>query len=182
MPVDLQVSADIFSFAATQELVASQEIPLAVKLAHPRDNQERSEADLKRHIKDLDRIYDYAKRQKDASTEYLTQVANILLERERAAAEVINPGTETLRGNLMLRPDMAQSELGEIFQKSLDIATRYLNAFSETREKLVTLARERTGVSSSVKRAKPANKKVDWAELSREHIARYPKIRARLAE
>jgi hypothetical protein len=23
---------------------------------------------------------------------------------------------------------------------------------------------------------------IDWAELSREHIARYPKIRARLAE
>jgi hypothetical protein len=31
-------------------------------------------------------------------------------------------------------------------------------------------------------RAKPAKVEVDWAELSREHIARYPKIRARLAE
>lgn len=31
-------------------------------------------------------------------------------------------------------------------------------------------------------RAKPAKREVDWAELSREHIARYPKIRARLAE
>jgi hypothetical protein len=33
-----------------------------------------------------------------------------------------------------------------------------------------------------VLRAKPAKGEVDWAELSREHIARYPKIRARLAE
>jgi hypothetical protein len=33
-----------------------------------------------------------------------------------------------------------------------------------------------------VLRAKPVNGEVDWAELSREHIARYPKIRARLAE
>jgi hypothetical protein len=182
MPVDLQVSADTFSFAETEELVASQEIPLAVKLARLRDNQERREVDLKRHIKDLAGIYDCAKRQKDASTEYLTQVANILLERERAAAEVISPGTEILRNNLMIRPNMAQSEFEEIFQKSLDIAARYLSAFSETREKLLTLAGERTGVSSSVKRAKPTNKKVDWAELSREHITRYPKIRARLAE
>jgi hypothetical protein len=31
-------------------------------------------------------------------------------------------------------------------------------------------------------RPKPAKGEVDWAELSREHIARYPKIRARLAE
>jgi hypothetical protein len=30
--------------------------------------------------------------------------------------------------------------------------------------------------------AKSVEGEVDWAELSREHIARYPKIRARLAE
>ena len=33
-----------------------------------------------------------------------------------------------------------------------------------------------------VLRAKPVKGEVDWAELSREHIARYPKIRTRLAE
>ena len=31
-------------------------------------------------------------------------------------------------------------------------------------------------------RALPVKGKVDYAELSRQHIARYPKIRARLAE
>lgn len=35
---------------------------------------------------------------------------------------------------------------------------------------------------AKVLRARPAKGDVDWAELSREHIARYPKIRARLAE
>ena len=37
---------------------------------------------------------------------------------------------------------------------------------------------------AKVLRAKPVKGEVevDWAELSREHIARYPKIRARLAE
>ena len=35
---------------------------------------------------------------------------------------------------------------------------------------------------TKVLRAKPVKGEVDWAELSREHIARYPKIRARLAE
>jgi len=35
---------------------------------------------------------------------------------------------------------------------------------------------------AEVLRAKPVKGEVDWTELSREHIARYPKIRARLAE
>jgi hypothetical protein len=35
---------------------------------------------------------------------------------------------------------------------------------------------------AKVLRAGPVKGEVDWAELSREHIARYPKIRARLAE
>jgi hypothetical protein len=30
--------------------------------------------------------------------------------------------------------------------------------------------------------ARPVKGEIDWAELSREHIRRYPKIRARLAE
>jgi hypothetical protein len=36
--------------------------------------------------------------------------------------------------------------------------------------------------AKKVRRDKPVEGEVDWAELSREHIARYPKIRARLAE
>jgi hypothetical protein len=40
----------------------------------------------------------------------------------------------------------------------------------------------RRGVDAKSLRAKPVKGEVDWAELSREHIARYPKIRARLAE
>ena len=38
------------------------------------------------------------------------------------------------------------------------------------------------GIDAGTLRARPAKGEVDWAELSREHIARYPKIRARLAE
>jgi hypothetical protein len=52
-----------------------------------------------------------------------------------------------------------------------------------------TIERDKTPAKPAAKpakakllRAKPAKGEVDWAELSREHIARYPKIRARLAE
>ena len=53
-----------------------------------------------------------------------------------------------------------------------------------------TLEQNKTGAKPEAERsdgkkplrARPAKGKVDYAELSREHIARYPKIRARLAE
>jgi hypothetical protein len=37
-------------------------------------------------------------------------------------------------------------------------------------------------VVEAVLRAQPIQGEIDYAELSREHIARYPEIRARLAE
>ena len=37
-------------------------------------------------------------------------------------------------------------------------------------------------ISDEMLKARPVKGPIDYAELSREHIARYPKIRARLAE
>jgi hypothetical protein len=42
-------------------------------------------------------------------------------------------------------------------------------------------AKERDG-GKKVLRARPVKGEIDYAELSRQHMARYPKIRARLAE
>ncbi len=53
----------------------------------------------------------------------------------------------------------------------------------ETRKKRrKTTSKPRLPVAKEVLRARPVKGKIDYAELSREHIARYPKIRARLAE
>ena len=38
------------------------------------------------------------------------------------------------------------------------------------------------GAAPEVLRARPVKGKIDYAELSREHLARYPKIRAVLAK
>jgi hypothetical protein len=53
----------------------------------------------------------------------------------------------------------------------------------ETRRK-ARKAKDAASVSAPEEalRARPVKGKIDYAELSREHIARYPKIRARLAE
>jgi len=41
---------------------------------------------------------------------------------------------------------------------------------------------EKPRKEKKVLRAKPVKGEPDWAELGREHIARYPRIRAALAE
>lgn len=43
-------------------------------------------------------------------------------------------------------------------------------------------ATPRQPAAKEVLRARPVQGEIDYAELSREHIARYPKIRAALAE
>jgi hypothetical protein len=50
------------------------------------------------------------------------------------------------------------------------------------RDNVPTKPTAKPRAKAKVLRAKPVKGEVDWAELSREHIARYPKIRARLAE
>ena len=56
----------------------------------------------------------------------------------------------------------------------------------DTRDAQITkqqvAATPRKPADGEVLRARPVKGKIDYAELSREHIARYPKIRARLAE
>ena len=127
-------------------------------------------------------LYQRAVSELDTSHSTLAEVADILLQKERAAAELLLPGIETLRRNLASRPDLKGSDFQEIFEESLRIAQRWLTLYSETRAKILALAETRQRASKKTLRAKSVKGEVDWAELSREHIARYPKIRARLAE
>jgi hypothetical protein len=55
-----------------------------------------------------------------------------------------------------------------------------LDAIMDTLEKKNTVPKP--AADKKVLRARPLKGAIDYAELSREHIARYPKIRARLAE
>ncbi len=49
-------------------------------------------------------------------------------------------------------------------------------------EAMTMLSKLGISVVEAVSRARPKKDAIDYAELSREHITRYPKIRARLAE
>lgn len=67
-------------------------------------------------------------------------------------------------------------------QELHDTALAWLMIYQSLRERLLKLASERQGDTGGVLRARPIEGDIDYAELSRQHIARYPKIRAALAK
>jgi hypothetical protein len=56
------------------------------------------------------------------------------------------------------------------------------DAQNTPKTRLRSASKRQQTVGTKVLRARPLKDKINYAELSREHIARYPKIRARLAE
>jgi len=80
------------------------------------------------------------------------------------------------------KPGMTTREEQELLEQSIS-STRTVLAFQIALEhQLPVQDTPQTEPAPQVLRARPAKGRVDWAQLSREHIARYPKIRARLAE
>ena len=69
-----------------------------------------------------------------------------------------------------------------LVQQAVEIVTSYVSGYPEARDPLIRVDAKQQMAPTAVLSARPFNGEVDYAELSREHIARYPKIRAALAE
>ena len=177
----LEISPEVLSLTSLEALTGIADPSISAKLARMREQQRKGRADLERHAEELRFLYERAEKEEDTTPEELMMVVDILRARRNNAAELLQPGIETLCQNLARRPDIMNSDLRETFEKSLLIAQRWLELFDEACGKILTLAEQRRTARDNV-HARPVHGGVDWAELSREHIARYPKIRARLAE
>ncbi|HEV2100446.1 MAG TPA: hypothetical protein VGR45_16190 [Stellaceae bacterium] len=95
--------------------------------------------------------------------------------------ELLHPLIQALQcraADYAARPD---AELLELRLATIALILGWTTPYQRLCGKLLELAAKRrpTGV---VLRARPPESDIDYAQLSREHIARYPKIRARLAE
>jgi hypothetical protein len=69
-----------------------------------------------------------------------------------------------------------------LVQQAVEIVTSYVSGYLESRDQLIRVDTKQRVAGTAILRARPVEGEVDYAELSREHIARYPKIRAALAE
>ena len=117
-----------------------------------------------------------------APPEELEAAAGILSEKERAAAETLVPGIDQLQRKLAARSQILDPELRNAFQANIDIAIQWLAVYRSTREALLKLASDRRGLKDQVLRARPVAGEIDYAALTREIIARFPKILAALAK
>jgi hypothetical protein len=135
---------------------------------------------LEEHASEFNKAYEEAARG-NLDANGLVQLAATVLEAERGTAEQLYPWMEALKERLIPRSERAQ-EAQQYLHELHDFAVAWLATYQVLRERLLKLASERRNNSDEILRARPVAGDIDYAELSREHIARYPKIRAALAK
>jgi hypothetical protein len=178
MPDTLDASQYEFPLAALIDAIEWTEA--ATGWAKLRSAQERAIAALENRRTELNSLYQRAVAP-DTSWEEITQVASMIGGWGRAAAEKLYPQIDALRQKLVAPANDMSSEVRQARQESVKVAESWIALYRDLRNKLLKLAAARRPPDVVV-RARPVEGEIDYAELSREHMARYPKIRAALAE
>ena len=109
--------------------------------------------------------------------EGLAMLAERVGKSEAGARELLYPWMDELRQAMSVPSDEGRQYIQEL----LEISKAWLTLYRETRDKLLQLATERRP-ADVVLRARPVEGEVDHEALSREFMARFPKIRAALAK
>jgi hypothetical protein len=171
----IDVSQEIMLIEALSAQVSpSQRAQLLRQLQRQQDD---ARAALREQADALEKAYEDARR----GAVDPARLVDIVVEKERADAERVRPGIEALQQKLVARAATLDPEIQQSVRKSLDILEAWLPLYQGLRERLLKLADERRD-GNEILRAKPVAGDIDYAELSREHIGRYPKIRAALAK
>jgi hypothetical protein len=117
----------------------------------------------------------------DTKSEELTSVASMVGDWGRAAAEKLYPQMDALQRKLVAPPEFMSPELRAVRRKSVDIAKAWVALYHDLEVKLRRLAEDRQP-ADAILRARPVEGEIDHSALSREFMARFPKIRAALAK
>ena len=166
----------------SQELGAASNWLSAVGLGDgvPPDVPVDKAAALAELCSNFDAVYKRAARSDAGASELLADAA-IIRNLERATRERFELDIEVLRrkwAERLLRDTAAQDWIQEI----VDVAVDGFALYRDLYDKFLKLAAERRAAAGEILRARPVAGEIDYAELSREHMARYPKIRAALAK
>jgi hypothetical protein len=178
MPDALDVSRYELPVAALIDAIELTEA--ASKWLKLQSARERAVAALKRRRAELNALYERAVAPNTGWQE-ITEVAAMMGEWGRAAAEKLYPQIDAVRRKLAAPGSDFPPEVRRARQESIKVAEGWLTLYSDIREKLLRLAADRWP-ADVVLHARPIEGDIDYADLSREHIVRYPKIRATLAE
>jgi hypothetical protein len=129
----------------------------------------------------FDRLYEKAVR--DAySAPFLMRWAAALIRQQRAALEQINPLIEEIQRQVDALEERPNAGMLKLYQKAFDLAFGWIEPYQRLCDRLLDLASERLSDLPKDLRAHPLAGEIDHSALSREIIARFPKILAALAE
>jgi hypothetical protein len=117
----------------------------------------------------------------DVDLIWLAQTAQEAREKARTTHDALHPVVEALRSTLAPSGELPP-EAEQLVHDCIDMLEGWLSLYRTLQERLTRLAIERWKAAGKVLRARPVEREIDHEALSREFMARYPKIRARLAE
>jgi hypothetical protein len=178
MPDALDASRYEVPLAALIDAIESTEA--ASKWDKLHSAQEGAVTALESRRAELNTLYERAVAP-DTGWQEITEVAAMIGEWGRAAAEKLYPQIDALQRKLAAPGNDMPPEVRRARQESIKIAEGWLTLYCDIREKLLRLAAERRP-ADEVLRANPVQGEVDHKALSREFIARFPKLRAALAK
>jgi hypothetical protein len=180
MPNIIEISSDIGPIV---ELVGLSDFEgaRAARFARLRRQQAKCRAATEQYAKQLDRLYEDIERS-GHNANWLVQAADLVCQNEKAQRERLRPGIEALKQKLTVQRISNGAEGQELISESIAVGEAWLSLLAALHKKLLQLAAERQAAADEVRQAHPVEGEIDYAELSREHIARYPRIRAALAK
>ena len=178
MPDTLDASQYEFPLAALID--ATEWTEAASGWAKLRSAQERAIAALENRRIELNSLYERAVAP-DTSWEEITQVASIIGEWGRVAAEKLYPQIAALQQKLAAPENYMPPEVRLTRQESVKVAESWLALYRDLCNKLHRLAAERRP-TDVVLLARLAAVEIDHGELTREIISRFPKILSELAK
>ncbi len=117
----------------------------------------------------------------DLDPDWFAQAAKSAKEKEREVAAHFRPVVAALKGALEPPDDKFEADAQQLLRDSIEVLEGWLAFYQGLYAMLARQTVERR-TSHEVLRARPVTGNMDYAELSREHLARYPKIRAALAK
>jgi hypothetical protein len=176
MPDTVDVSKDEASFVALVAAAEWQEA--ASRKAKFHSAHERALAALESRRAELNALYERAVAPESGRQE-ITRVASMIGEAGRAAAEKLSPHLDAVQRKLAHRD--TPSEVRRMREQTIAVAEAWLALYRELHAELLRLAAERRP-AGGILRARPVESDIDHEALSREFMARFPKIRAALAE
>jgi hypothetical protein len=179
MPDRIEVSSDIGPIVELVSLSHSDGTR-ADRFARLRSLQAKCRVATEQYAEQLERLYeDIASSGHNAG--WLVQAADLVRRTEGAQRERLRPGIEALKQKLATQLVPHDAEARRLIEESIAVGEAWLSLPAALYKKLLQLAAGRRAAAEEIRRARPVVGEIEHEALTREIIARFPKILAALA-